>query len=261
MRRHCIILCIPLLIGCMPDTQTFTYLLEPDARKPYVFIKVAEVPGQQWRLWIPEIFSLQNARDRHFKKPDNILWHKDGDRLWYDKEIRESEEYAIRMHIDVMPSRRGVVLTCTFTNQGLTSWGELAHPAFCLSSEEAPSFHNPNGDRSYVRIGGAWRALSEILGEMPPPDVYNNFLVESPRDPEAGFLHARIDDGYVARENEQRSHTLVFNCENSYRVDMNFNKMQCIHSEPGIGPLNPGENRTISGLIRLVDGPVESVLP
>jgi len=223
MRRHCIILCIPLLIGCMADTQTFTYLLEPDAQQPYVYIKVAEVPGQQWRLWIPEVFSLQNDSDRHFLKPDDIHWQMKGDRLWYEKEIRESESYAIRMLIDVMPSRQGIVLTCTFTNLGLAAWGELANPAYCLSSEDAPRFHNPDRDRTYVRTGDAWRALSDIPEAMPPGDVYNHFLVEPLRDPEDEALRAYIDDGCVARENVDRSHTLVFTSDDPCRVDVNFN--------------------------------------
>ena len=167
------ILLFTCLLSCNEVTNKFNYRIETNSNQPYVFFHCDQLPGQKWRLWIPEVFNIQNDKDRHFDKIDSVMWRTEGEMRWFETEVRESDEYAVRFKIEVLPTYKGIQLKCTVQNKGSKPWGEIAHPAFCLSSEEASDFHRGNGDRTYIRPDRSWKSIHRLLGEIPIKKVYN----------------------------------------------------------------------------------------
>ena len=123
------------MFSCNEVTNKFNYQIETDSNHPYVFFHCDQAPGQIWRLWMPEVFIIQNDKDRHFDKIDSVKWRSEGEKIWFEKEVKESDEYAVWFKIEVLPAYKGIQLKCTVQNKGSKAWSEIAHPAFCLSAE------------------------------------------------------------------------------------------------------------------------------
>ena len=90
------ILLVTCVFSCNEVTNKFNYQIETDSNQPYIFFKCDRVPGQRWRLWMPEIFIIQNDKDRHFNIIDSVEWRSEGEKIWYEKEIKESDEYFFK---------------------------------------------------------------------------------------------------------------------------------------------------------------------
>ena len=130
------------------------FQLTPDSTKPFLYLESNRHPEQRWRLWIPEVFVVHSDLDRHFGGLQ-VEWHRDGRRVRFEKELHESESMAASIRVEAWPEHRGVQVRVTVKNLGTATWGPLAHPAVCLSSQEADRFHSDQGRRTLVRAQGS----------------------------------------------------------------------------------------------------------
>ena len=63
------ILSLLVFISCTTVSKEISFTVEPEEGKPYIYFQTEEIPGQKWRLWVPEVFIIQNDRDRHLNNP------------------------------------------------------------------------------------------------------------------------------------------------------------------------------------------------
>ena len=253
------ILSLLVFISCTTVSKELSFTVEPEEGKPYIYFQTEEIPGEKWRLWVPEVFIIQNDRDRHFGGIDSVNWQRNGDKVWYEIESWESEEYAAFFKIEISPMGGTLHLQFTVRNVGTVKWGDIAHPALCLSSEDAHRFHHEDGNHTYINVNSSWKSIYQLLDRMPVEKVYNHFLVAGLKDSSDFELRHHVASGDVARENKSQSYTLHFSWEDAARVDVNFNHLHCIHSHPKVGPLEPGGQRTVAGTIKITPGPVHNV--
>jgi len=163
-----------------------------------------------------------------------------------------SAGFEVRYHV----AEDRIDLDLAVTNLGTEAWGDYANFATCLSSTDAPDFVDAAGANTWIFPEGTTPVSVRSQVEQAKDQTYHHFPVGDRHDPDDGDERRKILRGCVARGNRDDSASLWFAWDRPARVDVNFNRLTCIHSHPAIGPLAPAESYRAHGIIALIPHPV-----
>jgi hypothetical protein len=223
--------------------------------EPYIFqIQFQDDSLQQFRLWFPEvaIFDRDTSRAAIDEVAGEEWFKKTSDGFLVTGTIGNSYmrvdfKYNIRVVSDTM-----IKLELEVKNTGKLSWSDYAHLAACLAPV-TPVFSDKAGDRTYIET--EYNLLSSLI-ETGVVDDFNHYPVIPRTDLTDSVQRVQVVSGFVSRLSRDEKTNISFCWDKAARVDVNPGGLDCIHSAPAIGPLEPGETVLREGYVLLRKGTV-----
>ncbi|HKJ69056.1 MAG TPA: hypothetical protein VKA68_13940 [bacterium] len=203
-------------------------------------------PGMNFRLWLPELAIFNSDSQRGEPELMDTEWVGQENGNVRVSGIAGDKVHTVRFEFLLSPTdKTTLALTLTVENTGDSAFNDYANLAVCLSPMDS-SFGDQTGFRTFaVNKEGQLRPVRE-LAEY---ESFNHYPVDDRADVNDPEERCQLANGFVARTNMEGSNTIAFKWDKSARVDVNPGGLDCIHSHPAIGPLNPGESITRHGYI------------
>jgi hypothetical protein len=223
---------------------------------PYLFnIQFQQDSIYKFRLWFPElaIFDCDSSRalTEDVSNGDWVEENQDGFIIFGkigDNELKINFKYHIMAF-----SEKAVKLELEIENAGKLPWSDYAQLAVCLAPV-GKTFSDTIGDRTYIHIG---QNRLKSIAETSIVNSFNHYPV-SPRSDSADLdQRIQLASGFVSRLSVEKQSVISFLWDKSARVDVNPGGLDCIHSHPAIGPLEPGGIIERTGFIVLTKTDVE----
>ncbi len=170
----------------------------------------------------------------------------------------------------------GANLELQVTNNTERAWPDIAAIIPCFNPgfdgpKKTDAIPNPNFfDDDYQRTYFLGRNGLELLSGAYPREIHFNQRLlpsvqswEKERDDEQFVWYHKWPtserdayEGLVVRESEDRTQTMAIAWD-SFLTVQGHNPWKCMHLSVGLGPLMPGETKTIRGKIYLIEGSKE----
>ncbi len=222
--------------------------------------ELPSLPGQRFRLVVPELISDSEEALLPWSHP-SPEWDIDQESARCSIEISGT----IRMEAEVLLRREKIDIAIRVSNLSDRSWQKV-NLFTCFAYYPAPLFHDPDLTRTFFPVAtGTWKAVADLFAEHDPGDGPYTF------SPVRGG--PALSDLWLCRQINQ-SHTqevsrgaacVVSSCGQwvagmeSSRPAYVFNNRRecCIHADPLLGAIEPGE--TIQGVstVHIFRGSVE----
>jgi hypothetical protein len=220
-------------------------------------LRFDQYPKYAFYLWLPELAIFNDDQDRSSTaEPVEGVWlAKRQGNLQVKGRLRSADkqmDFRCSLHPQ---SASTILLELKVENTGLSDWTDYAQLAVCLApAGNNRAFSDSSGDRSYI--------INEDSGILPITQAgkvgaFNHYPVGERFDPKDSIQRTNVENGFVARESIDGKSTISFMWEHAARVDVNPGGLDCIHSHPAVGPLIPGESKTLKGYIMLEKGSPE----
>jgi hypothetical protein len=217
-------------------------------------LRFNDYPSYAFNLWLPELAIFDSDLDRsQAAEPINGVWlsKRQGNLQVAGRLTTENNRMDFKCRLDPL-SASAIMLELEVLNAGLGDWTDYTQLAVCLAPAESnAAFSDTSGERSFI-IGqdGSIHSINEagVVGD------FNHYAVGDRNDSRDSIQRARVKDGFVARVRTDGKITLSFMWEESARVDVNPGGLDCIHSDPAVGPLKAGETKSLKGFIMLREG-------
>jgi hypothetical protein len=200
-------------------------------------------PTNQVSLWIPEVWGFAHDQDRLWVR-ESVGWKQEGHDLHVGpcRESHRSLEFTWEARLAVGDDV--VRIDLQVTNSGDAELPAMFNINGCLNFLQAPDFMDSTGQFTYVRTRAGWQDMATIRRPQSlnlGGDPYH-LLVEGRDDP---MDDQRLPDVYVtsslcARIGRTGESCIGWAWDAPLRLDINFNRLQCMHSVPALGPLSVG---------------------
>jgi len=217
---------------------------------PYIFsIQFQQDKLQQFRLWFPElaIFDRDSARAITEEVTNRDWIEKTRDGYSVTGKIRKNEmEIDLKYSIEAF-SDEAVKLELEIRNTGRLPWFEYAQLAVCLAPV-SKTFSDTVGNRTMIHVG------PDLLKSIKAASVvknFNHYPVKPRKDNSDPEERIQVESGFVSRFSIDKESVISFSWDEAARIDVNPGGLDCIHSHPAIGPLQPGETIKRTGFILL----------
>lgn len=228
-----------------------------------IAFELPELPGQEFRVVIPEL--LSDAQE------PIVPWEQPSPK-WEITEnlIRGVTERPgiVRMEVSVQ-FRDGwqIETRVQATNLSARTWKHLL--AFtCFAYYAAPAFDDPDLTRTYLPVDGKWTTVAELFKRHDPGDGPYTFY------PVAGG--PRLEDFWLCRRIPQRypqavtsGCACVLSSDRKWVAGMttprpafvfNNRRERCIHADPFMGDVAPGQSAEGTGTILVFPGNLETFI-
>jgi len=216
-----------------------------------------DYPDHHFSLWLPELVIFNKDSERKMLQSINGTWYeKDtGNVIVMGKTMEGARSLDFKCLLRPL-SKSSVMLVLEVENTGTDAWSDYAQLAICLAPEKGElAFSDTSGAMSFIMsLEGEIIALPEA-GTV---EGYNHYPVGHRSDDSDTAQVTRIDDGFIGRTGSRGNTTISFMWNNSARVDVNPGGLDCIHSHPAIGPLDPGDSKIVFGFINIGPGDAAS---
>ena len=217
---------------------------------PYFFkIQFQSDIQQYFHLWFPELVIFEADSSRATVPVISI-------RNWF---IKTSDGFRVNGRIDdsidfhyfVKPVNRNMIkLELAVKNTGSHPFPCYAQLAVCLAPL-SQTFSDTIGDRTFINVK---ESELKAVNEVAVFDNFNHYPVRPKTDLSDSVQRIQVSSGYVSRSNKDKNMFIAFFWDSVARVDVNPGGLDCIHSHPAIGPLNPGATIKRTGYILLKEG-------
>jgi hypothetical protein len=228
------------------------------ARQTLAF-EIPQLPGEEFRIAIPELISdkTQALLPWGFDSPDFDL----------QRNLAQMQIYV--------PRRIRMQAKITFLADRIEAWVQVKnltdHPweglnAFtCLACYKAPSFHDPQLVRTYLPVGQTLKSIAQLFSEQDPGT-----------DPKTFFAVAdgpNLDELWACRELRQHyaetmsgAYACLVSKDRKWVAGMatrkpaylfNNRELSCIHADPLMGSVPPGETAEGLSTIYIIRGTKE----
>jgi hypothetical protein len=231
------------------DNTTPAITILPD-EDPYIFnIQFQRDSLYDFRLWFPElaIFDYDSSRANTVGAPDQKWSEKSQNGFLVSGEIYKND-MKIDFKYNIMAFSNEVIkLELEVKNTGRLPWSDYAQLAICLAPV-SQYFSDRVGNRTFIHAG---LDLFRSLKEAGTVRDFNHYPVKHRNDTNDPNQRIRVASGYVSRLSADKKCIISFSWDESARVDVNPGGLDCIHSHPAIGPLEPGNSIKRTGFIVL----------
>ena len=166
-------------------------------------------------------------------------------------------------------SDEGVEIAATVWNTGDVAWDSSTSGLTCVVFSEAPNFFDEGGALTSIHVGGEFVTVAELVqrsglaGEAADEMMHATNVL---RPEDAGWNSAKpkreiADLGLVVRSSEDGAHHVAVAWEDAFSVSYNLHdpRLNCIHSNPRFGALEPGEFVTVHGRIYFFSGTIDEL--
>ena len=228
-----------------------------------IAFELPELPGQEFRVVIPELLSDAKEPIVPWEQP-SPKWDITENLIRGVTEIQDT----VRMEVAVQFHEGWQIETrVKATNRSGRTWRQLI--AFtCFAYYAAPAFDDPQLTRTYLPVDGKWRSIAELFTEHNPGDGPYTFY------PVAGG--PRLDDFWLCRRIPQRypqaatsGCACVVSTDGKWVAGMttrtpafvfNNRRERCIHANPLMGDVMPGETVEGASTIHVFPGTIETFM-
>ena len=213
-------------------------------------------PTNVFSLWIPECWGFSNDKVRLWVQ-DPLEWKCEAGTVRVDVK-HHFEEYCFAWRLELTPEEDSVKLELRVTNTGTVTLPSFFHINGCLNFINAPDFMDSTGASTFFRTGKGWQSMVPWRRRQSLQQGHDPYhiLLEGCEDSEDVELLEDVHtvSSLCVRHSRDNQHAIGFAWDSPLRIDINFNRQHCIHSVPRIGPLSPGEAKTILGKIYFHEG-------
>ena len=164
--------------------------------------------------------------------------------------------YRTTFEILYRPYAEWIDITMTVTNSGTAKWTSGGEVMACLQPTESnKQFADRDGSHTHVRYKGDFRRISQfpdLEGEEFVPGEMFSYRVQGEEMHSSraqNHQHMQVlDSGVIMRTSHDGIRTVAFYWDRVHRVSGN-SAISCIHSNPRVTELRPGQCETRSGRI------------
>jgi len=220
-------------------------------------------PTNAVNLWIPEIWTITKDTDRLMVE-EPAGWKKEGSGFTTDNIKSVHGDYAFQWQVRLGIREAGIEIELTVENVGTIEIPGFFSFNSCLNFATAPDFMDSTGGYTCFRSGGGWLNLADMRRPQAKRighDAYHIlFKGFDDQEDEEALQDIRSESSLCLRIGRTGSSCIGFAWDHPLRVDVNFNRLQCIHSSPALGPILPGKSVDRKGKIYFHDGSRDSLL-
>lgn len=247
-------------------------------------IKLIGHRGEFLTLWLPENIWRDLPGRKELPRPQrgpaayraNAVFGMDSSKEWQETPWDRTEEGEVFRTVQftdgfvsasAIAVRNELLLRVMITNATSQTWLDC-WAEVCLRLAPSPSFADTLRERTLGRIDGKWTFLSSL--PLAKPNPAQNMYIATPAIP---FVERCLGDWWCAEFPVQLDHPLiaVHNRDDSAVIGVLFDPcagycnclkpdMACIHSDPLLGNIEPGETKTALGKLVYVEGSVQEFL-
>jgi len=241
-------------------------------------------PGEFVTLWLPENIWRDIPGREELPRPQrgpvsyeaNAVFGMDKSEQWHRTPWDRTEGGGVSRTVHFAdgfvaaranPVSDGLLLELAVTNTTSRVWRDC-WAEVCLRLAPSPSFGDMLRERTVGRIDGNWRVLSST----PPgkPDPARNMYIATPR---IEFVERCLIDWWCVEFPVRLDHPLlaVHSRDDRAVIGILFDpcagycnclkpEMACIHSDPLLGNIEPGETKAARGRLIYHEGTIEEFL-
>ena len=142
-------------------------------------------------------------------------------------------------------------------------------PGICWSFRKAKNFFPDALDKAYISLGGKLTRLSDTDRHRSLEGVMPVYAVKGAEGPERwreradngygwGLSDDEADNAFIGIESVDGKRATGTFYKNAYHLSFNTKAVWhgCIHSQPFLGPLEPGEEKEVTGRAYLIKGKI-----
>jgi len=186
----------------------------------------------------------------------NARWVRNGARLTQTSRVAGFYSYKLL----ITPAVDKVDLEVQLTNESQEPWENTILPA-CFQLKDAPSFRDPEGERTFVVVDGRYVAVAQT--PRVEPIYWQNYLLPGRKLPmQNGQVYGhqplspqRVSNGLMGVvSNDTRSVVGVISSCVGYVFYNKRPDFSCIHSQPFLGRVKPGQTKRATASFYLLKG-------
>ena len=219
--------------------------------------------GQVLALWMPEGFLLLGNTDVQARVKGGVCWRReaqDGQASSWRYEHRNCDR-LMTLRGEVRGVESGWLMSLTVRNESESLWPSVVVPV-CLSLCTTTVFDGKDHTRIWYRSGGQFKALAEQQYDGGLPGhcmvlVKGRTHIERTARHRAkwGFALDTSDDGIMAATSCDGSQVLTMGWQRVHQLQANASAhLACIHANPFLGDLLPGQEATVRGSVLVSSG-------
>jgi hypothetical protein len=177
--------------------------------------------------------------------------------------------YPAEYRFVLRPGANVVNIRATIQNTGDEAWSPVARSILCLQFTKANRFMDRDLSQTLFRSNGEFIAVKDTdfvreTGDKSPHCAHllrQDDLSRFSGDAAVHFADRELSDcSLIVRSSTDSQRHVAVAWENALHVSYNLNReLNCIHSNPRIGALEPGESIALRGKIYLFTGTREEL--
>jgi hypothetical protein len=229
------------------------------------------LPGQTFYVWLFESVTAQEDAWSCYDPP--LQWTFDGDRAG---EYRTARAGRAGLELEWSVRAEGaddrLTISAAFTNRSSRTLHDLCCDA-CLQFRAAPDFRDSAGERCLVWVEGvpqpaistrrtiwteSWSPTVQVYRIAGQAAPYARGVVPGMR--KWSLAPQEVSSRLVAMADRWERRHVGLAWERSWGVAHNPSwPHHCIHAQPAVGTIEPGETATVTGRVYFVEGGVEEL--
>jgi hypothetical protein len=230
-----------------------------EAQKQTITFELPELPGETFRITIPEIIADAEEVIVPWSQP-SPNWEIGEDYARWSAE--ETELFS--MQAEVVFRGEQILTTIRLTNLSSRTWKQV-HSFTCFAFWEAPLFDDPDLSRMYLPVGEGWRTVGDLFAEHYPGErIHTFFPVAGGPTLESMWLCRMIPQWYprpvsggggcvVSRDGKW---VAGMSTQNPAFLFVNRQE-RCIHANPLHPTIAPGETVEGTSVIHIFRGSLQ----
>jgi hypothetical protein len=235
-----------------------SYKIYPDSLKQTIDFEIDSLPGQVFKLVIPEIITDQQEILVPWSQevpywdigPNHASWHCETAGL-------------VRQTSTVLFGDEVIEAQVEITNLSDRTWRQV-NAFTCFAFYAAPLFDNPELDRMMFPVNGRWRSVADLFAEKSPGNGPYTFFAVQGGPPLRDMMvvrlvkqtHPQIID-YGAGCVVSKDGRWVAGISSSHPAYVFCNrKERCLHANPVYDEIAPGQTACASSYVRIMRGGV-----
>ncbi|UCG52832.1 MAG: hypothetical protein JSW58_04565 [Candidatus Latescibacterota bacterium] len=232
-----------------------------------VRITHSEWPGNEWQFRLPEYMIIHCVSGDLLRPAPLSKAPGQSVVLYGSRGGHDPAEYSI-----VMLARDDFIdVVATVTNTGSRHWNAGAFALACLVFGRAPAFHDGTLERTRAHFDGEFLDIKTARHRsgihVEDLDVFRQsaHVLRAEdigwRDEPAHSRRDTVDCSLIVRSSRYGSFQIAQAWEDAFSVSYNLEdpRLNCIHSNPRFGALEPGQSRIVRGRIYFVTGTIDAL--
>ncbi len=204
-------------------------------------VKWEKWPTNIFAFWMPEVYDFRGST-LTVKEP--VDWKSEGEEVCAQGVDVRHEGWSFQWSARLVPRLNCVDIELEVRNSAQKELPPLFNINGCFNFMYAPDFMDSTGEYTFFLSRTGWVDMSSLRRPQSlrrGHDPYNIPVEQA----DAAEGAASPDDvrscsPLCVRVCRTRQHCIGYTWDLAVRLDMNFNRLHCIHSVPAIGPLSPG---------------------
>lgn len=241
-----------------------TFRIEPQGQTSTVHIFSDPFLGPHYLLYqCFETFLEFGMRDEVYD------WDSDETGAWYSLTTGGKKRGTVRLDVRLVTQDDGIRIDTAVTNLDTHGIDDIKYNA-CLQARHVPFFRDTEGERVFVRAGGAWTAVADLPTRVGPGRCrrMQNYFTAGHEPPDLidgfmgiwGFCPTPLDSAFIARTSSESALAMGCMWDRAFYCRTNMNDSHhCMHSQAQLDDIPPGKTRKRTGLILFAENGLDEL--